>query len=405
MIHIIFKSVIIIILHITLNLYATTIVVISNANSGPGTLRQAILDVSSKDEILFDPAIFSLSVPGVIYLTNPLPFIVHDTITINASNSGVVLDGSMINIDASGIHINSNENWITGLEIRGFHDGISIAPGQSYNIIGGFNNGEGNYIYNNTNNGITVGDGAISNAFISNMIFANGNLGIDLGNDGVTPNDITDADSGANMLQNFPVITSLSLDENDSLSITYHVDSDPEYSYYPLHIQFFQGNNTHQPAGYYNLWDQYTETDYNNGAKNYIFDSASELGFAVGDSMISTATDSLRNTSEYSPVSVITTITALKTDHQILNRMKLYQNYPNPFNPSTKITFTLAKSEYVTLYVYNTLGQKVETRLDTKMTAGSHDVEFNASDLPSGIYFYRIQAGEFSRVKKMVLLR
>jgi hypothetical protein len=396
MIHIIFKSVIIIILHITLNLYATTIVVISNANSGPGTLRQAILDVSSKDEILFDPAIFSLSVPGVIYLTNPLPFIVHDTITINASNSGVVLDGSMINIDASGIHINSNENWITGLEIRGFHDGISIAPGQSYNIIGGFNNGEGNYIYNNTNNGITVGDGAISNAFISNMIFANGNLGIDLGNDGVTPNDITDADSGANMLQNFPVITSLSLDENDSLSITYHVDSDPEYSYYPLHIQFF---------AYYNLWDQYTETDYNNGAKNYIFDSASELGFAVGDSMISTATDSLRNTSEYSPVSVITTITALKTDHQILNRMKLYQNYPNPFNPSTKITFTLAKSEYVTLYVYNTLGQKVETRLDTKMTAGSHDVEFNASDLPSGIYFYRIQAGEFSRVKKMVLLR
>jgi hypothetical protein len=83
----------------------------------------------------------------------------------------------------------------------------------------------------------------------------------------------------------------------------------------------------------------------------------------------------------------------------------LLQNYPNPFNPNTKIKFTIVISGRVTLDIYNTLGQKVAILLDTKMNAGAHDVTFDASNLPSGIYFYRIQAGEFSQVKKMVLLR
>ena len=83
----------------------------------------------------------------------------------------------------------------------------------------------------------------------------------------------------------------------------------------------------------------------------------------------------------------------------------LKQNYPNPFNPSTKITFTLPKPEHVTLIVLNLLGQKVSTLLNTKINAGSHNVQFDAHDLPSGIYFYRIQAGKFSQVRKMVVFR
>jgi len=83
----------------------------------------------------------------------------------------------------------------------------------------------------------------------------------------------------------------------------------------------------------------------------------------------------------------------------------LYQNYPNPFNPTTKISFTLPKPEHITLDVYNTLGQKVATLLIIKMIIDSHDVQFDASNLPSGIYFYRVQAGEFSQVRKMVLMQ
>jgi hypothetical protein len=108
------------------------------------------------------------------------------------------------------------------------------------------------------------------------------------------------------------------------------------------------------------------------------------------------------------PVKFIVTIVGIEEDIKYLdipNAYYLSQNYPNPFNPSTKISFTLPKPEHVTFAVYNTLGQKVATLLNRKINAGSHDVQFEASTLPSGIYFYRMQAGEFSQVRKMVLLR
>jgi hypothetical protein len=91
-------------------------------------------------------------------------------------------------------------------------------------------------------------------------------------------------------------------------------------------------------------------------------------------------------------------------DSQLTYMFTLNQNFPNPFNPNTKITFTLDKPEHVVLEVYKTSGQKVALLLDSQINAGSHEVEFNASDLSSGIYFYRIQVGVFSRVRKMVLL-
>jgi len=94
-----------------------------------------------------------------------------------------------------------------------------------------------------------------------------------------------------------------------------------------------------------------------------------------------------------------------ESDKLIHLQFSLSQNYPNPFNPTTKISFILPKTEHVTLTVHNTLGQKVATLLDTKMNAGSHNVQFDASDLPSGIYFYQIHAGKFRQVKKMVVLR
>jgi hypothetical protein len=81
------------------------------------------------------------------------------------------------------------------------------------------------------------------------------------------------------------------------------------------------------------------------------------------------------------------------------------QNFPNPFNPSTKIKFNIPVSEIVTIDVYNTLGQKILTLLNSKINAGSHTVEFNVDNLPSGVYFYRLQAGDYLDVKKMILLK
>ena len=82
----------------------------------------------------------------------------------------------------------------------------------------------------------------------------------------------------------------------------------------------------------------------------------------------------------------------------------LSQNYPNPFNPSTKIKFSLPKPETVKIEVYNIIGQKIETLLNKPMPAGYHEVEFNGQNLSSGIYLYKIEAGAWQDVKKMILL-
>jgi len=85
--------------------------------------------------------------------------------------------------------------------------------------------------------------------------------------------------------------------------------------------------------------------------------------------------------------------------------ISLWQNYPNPFNPATKITFSIPISQSVKLDVCNSLGQIVGNLVEDKLQAGSHEVEFNASHLPSGVYFYRLQAGAFVDTKKMLLIK
>jgi photosystem II stability/assembly factor-like uncharacterized protein len=83
----------------------------------------------------------------------------------------------------------------------------------------------------------------------------------------------------------------------------------------------------------------------------------------------------------------------------------LKQNYPNPFNPTTKIGFTLPAESNVKIVVYNLIGQKVAEIVNSKYSAGSHSVDFNASTLSSGIYLYKIEAGSFTSVKKMQLIK
>lgn len=83
----------------------------------------------------------------------------------------------------------------------------------------------------------------------------------------------------------------------------------------------------------------------------------------------------------------------------------LAQNYPNPFNPKTNIRFQLPKDSFVSLKIFDLLGTEVSTLINEEQSAGIHDIDFNASDLPSGIYFYRIQAGNFIDTKKLILLK
>ncbi len=87
------------------------------------------------------------------------------------------------------------------------------------------------------------------------------------------------------------------------------------------------------------------------------------------------------------------------------NGYHLGQNYPNPFNPTTTIRYTLSGSEYVRLTVYNVLGQMVARLVDRTQAAGAYSVRFDAHDLPSGLYIYRLKAGNFNQTKKMMLIK
>jgi hypothetical protein len=89
----------------------------------------------------------------------------------------------------------------------------------------------------------------------------------------------------------------------------------------------------------------------------------------------------------------------------IPNTFSLEQNYPNPFNPTTRITYSISKSSYTTLKVYDVLGNEISTLVDGKEQAGKHEVEFNASNLSSGVYFYKLQSGGMIQSRKMVVLK
>lgn len=99
--------------------------------------------------------------------------------------------------------------------------------------------------------------------------------------------------------------------------------------------------------------------------------------------------------------------TAIRTvdQNQIPERFVLEQNYPNPFNPTTTIRYSVPKSSFVTIKVYDVLGNEVKTLVSERKAAGNHFVSFNAANLASGVYFYRMEAGNYFSTKKLILMK
>ena len=93
------------------------------------------------------------------------------------------------------------------------------------------------------------------------------------------------------------------------------------------------------------------------------------------------------------------------SDDVTINSFKLKQNYPNPFNPSTIISYSIPQNAFVTLKVYNILGNEVSTLVNEQKAAGNYNVTFNASQLSTGIYFYTLQSENYSETKKLILMK
>ena len=104
-------------------------------------------------------------------------------------------------------------------------------------------------------------------------------------------------------------------------------------------------------------------------------------------------------------VSTVSNISEKFAQHMLPAQINLEQNYPNPFNPSTRINYSLPKSDLVNIIVYDSQGREVDVLVNEFKNQGSHTIEFDGSGLSSGIYYYRVQAGNFINTKKMILMK
>ena len=116
--------------------------------------------------------------------------------------------------------------------------------------------------------------------------------------------------------------------------------------------------------------------------------------------------DGQGNHSNYSPTAQFMVVSPTSIENEAIpSEFNLDQNYPNPFNPSTTIRFNLPENVNVKLMVFNSLGEQVSQLINGQMEAGTYSIKFDANTLPSGIYFYRIEAGSFTAIRKMILMK
>jgi hypothetical protein len=144
-------------------------------------------------------------------------------------------------------------------------------------------------------------------------------------------------------------------------------------------------------------------TPVNEGLPRDVYDYASINCFAVSGTNLFAGTS--RGGVWRRPLSEMIVTSVSTTGDNLPSTYSLAQNYPNPFNPSTTINYGLPHKSSVSLAVYNTLGQRVALLVLGDQEAGYHEVRFDASGLSSGVYFYRLQAGDFVATKKLILLK
>ena len=106
---------------------------------------------------------------------------------------------------------------------------------------------------------------------------------------------------------------------------------------------------------------------------------------------------------------LLDTLIITGVDEEILSLLpsdyKLSQNYPNPFNPSTKIKYSVPQTSQVQVKIFDVLGNEIETLVNEEKLAGTYEITWYAESLPSGVYFYRLQVGDFVETKKMLLMK
>lgn len=241
-------------------------------------------------------------------------------ITLDKSTAGTIIQGNIIGLNATASGFLGNR----------LHN-IDVSGGSSYTLIGGTNKGAGNIIAGTVASGydgVRIRDGSVGIRIQGNSIFGNAGLGIDLGTDGVTPNDTGDNDSGANNLQNFPSLTAIN--GNYKITITGNLNSLPNQIYT---IDFYWNIDGGDPAGY-------GEGQFYIGSTNVKTDASGNVNFTciftniipVTGYISATATDSMGNTSEFSANYNLSLSSLVDTDNDGLPNDYEIAFGLNPFN-------------------------------------------------------------------------
>jgi len=222
-----------------------------------------------------------------------------------SSTSGTLIQGNLVGTDITGTMDLGNER--EGVRFRGDVLGTTL---------GGAATGAGNIIAFNTRGVGTVLSTGTGNAILQNSIFSNTGLGIDLDNDGITPNDAGDSDTGPNNLQNFPDLISAMIDADGDLLVTYAVDTDPANATYPLTVEFFKADADDQEGQVFLEHSSYTTTKHGECGTppcevTVNLGDAATLGVSASERLVATATDDEGNTSEFSASLEISAIPVL----------------------------------------------------------------------------------------------
>ncbi|MCK4251634.1 T9SS type A sorting domain-containing protein [candidate division WOR-3 bacterium] len=321
---------------------------------------------------------------------------------VGYAEAGIYTNGNIIIYNNIGLDINL-------APLGNTMDGVSI--GQYGNLYQGgyaeYNMIDSNTIAYNGNNGVTIWEhsnnttNADYNTITRNSIYDNVWLGIDLGDDGVTPNDPGDPDPGANQELNFPVITGAHYYSGPTLITgTIDVDTDPTQAT----IEVFWARP--DPSGY-GEGALYLGSTTPDAAGNW---NITVTGLVIGDTVTATTTDMNMNTSEFSQNnSVILGIEEGGSSGNPAGYI-LNQNTPNPFSNLTTIVFALPKTGHVSLKIYDVSGKLVKTLADGLYSPSDYTAYWNGRDengckVCSGVYFYILETEDFSATKKLILTK
>lgn len=174
-------------------------------------------------------------------------------------------------------------------------------------------------------------------------------------------------------------------------------------------VEYFIYRSVNQKYGNYSLFDSTTDTNYTDNEvarfgpldNNMVYYYIRTRNNSQGSGLYSASSDTVSINGSYNP---------LEKRAARANEIILYPNYPNPFNPTTEISYRLQSDDFVSLTIYNSLGQAVRTLVREKQTSGYYNVIWDGKNnagqvVPSGIYLYRLHTGSFTKTMKMLMVK